>query len=140
MRKILRTMVLFFMIIILASMIACGGDETPEITESQEISTGTIIIGVTDQPDKDITSIVVTANLIEASVTNTEEGDNWQTLLDTETPISRLRGQFYDYHGTKLMPTYHPAYLLRNPHGKKDVWEDMKKIAKELGVKIPRKK
>ena len=63
-----------------------------------------------------------------------------QTLLNTETPISRLRGQFYDYHGTKLMPTYHPAYLLRNSGGKKDVWEDMKKVAKELGLKIPPKK
>jgi len=63
-----------------------------------------------------------------------------QTLLDTETPISRLRGKFYDYRGVKLMPTYHPAYLLRNPGEKKDVWEDMKKVAKELGLKIPRKR
>lgn len=62
-----------------------------------------------------------------------------QTLLNTETPISKLRGQFYDYQGAKLMPTYHPAYLLRNSIGKKDVWEDMKKIAKELGIKLPKK-
>jgi uracil-DNA glycosylase family 4 len=60
-----------------------------------------------------------------------------QTLLNTETPISKLRGNFHDYHGTKLMPTYHPAYLLRNPSEKKTVWEDMKMIAKELGIKIP---
>ncbi|MFH1836676.1 MAG: uracil-DNA glycosylase [Candidatus Omnitrophota bacterium] len=60
-----------------------------------------------------------------------------QTLLNTETPISRLRGEFHDYHGIKLMPTYHPAYLLRNQSGKKDVWEDMQKIAKELGIEIP---
>ena len=60
-----------------------------------------------------------------------------QTLLNSERPISRLRGTFYDYHGIKLMPTYHPAYLLRNPGGKKEVWEDMQKIAKELGLKIP---
>lgn len=59
-----------------------------------------------------------------------------QTLLNTETPISKLRGTFHDYHGVKLMPTYHPAYLLRNPSGKKDVWEDMQLIAKELGIKI----
>jgi len=63
-----------------------------------------------------------------------------QTLLQTETTISRLRGKFYDYHGIKLMPTYHPAYLLRNQSGKKDVWEDMKAIAKELGLKLPQKK
>ncbi len=63
-----------------------------------------------------------------------------QTLLDTETPISKLRGNFHDYHGVKLMPTYHPAYLLRNSIGKKDVWEDMKMIATELGLKIPERK
>jgi len=63
-----------------------------------------------------------------------------QTLLNTETPISRIRGDFFDYRGIKLIPTYHPAYLLRNPSGKKDVWEDMKKIAGELGLKVPRKK
>jgi len=62
-----------------------------------------------------------------------------QTLLDTETPISGLRGKFHDHNGIKLMPTYHPAYLLRNPEGKKDVWADMKKIAKELGLEIPKK-
>jgi len=63
-----------------------------------------------------------------------------QTLLNNETSISRLRGRFYDYHGIKLMPTYHPAYLLRNSRGKKDVWQDMKLVAKELGLKIPQKK
>ncbi len=59
-----------------------------------------------------------------------------QTLLNTETPISKLRGSFHDYRGIKLMPTYHPAYLLRNPAGKREVWLDMKKIAKELGLEI----
>lgn len=62
-----------------------------------------------------------------------------QTLLNTETPIGTLRGKFYDFRGIKLMPTYHPAYLLRNPGGKKEVWADMKLIAKELGIKVPRK-
>ncbi|MGB2601773.1 MAG: uracil-DNA glycosylase [Candidatus Omnitrophota bacterium] len=63
-----------------------------------------------------------------------------QTLLNTETPISKLRGKFYDYNGIKLMPTYHPAYLLRNSSGKKEVWQDMQAIAKELGLKIPRRR
>ena len=63
-----------------------------------------------------------------------------QTLLNTETPISKLRGNFHDYQGVKLMPTYHPAYLLRNSHAKKDVWEDMQLAAKELGISIPEKK
>jgi len=51
-----------------------------------------------------------------------------QTLLRTETPISRLRGQVFDYRGAKLIPTFHPAYLLRNPSSKREVWEDMKLV------------
>jgi DNA polymerase len=49
-----------------------------------------------------------------------------QVLLRTKEPISKLRGRFYSYQGIPLLPTYHPAYLLRNPHEKKTVWEDMK--------------
>ncbi len=49
-----------------------------------------------------------------------------QWLLKTMDPISRIRGRLGDYNGIKVMPTYHPAYLLRNPSAKKDVWEDMK--------------
>ncbi len=51
-----------------------------------------------------------------------------QALLRTREPISRLRGQFIDYRGTKLMATFHPAYLLRNPGEKRRVWEDVQKI------------
>jgi uracil-DNA glycosylase family 4 len=51
-----------------------------------------------------------------------------QALLRTKEPISRLRGQFIDYRGFKLMATYHPAYLLRNPNEKRKVWEDVQKI------------
>ncbi len=57
-----------------------------------------------------------------------------QTLLESEEPISRLRGKFHDFRGIKLMPTFHPAYLLRNPGDKKIVWEDMQKIMRELGI------
>jgi len=66
-----------------------------------------------------------------------------QTLLQVETPISKIRGTFLEWHGIPVMPTYHPAYLLRNPSAKKDVWEDMKKLHAELcartGREIPRK-
>jgi len=55
-----------------------------------------------------------------------------QTLLRTESSITALRGSFKDYFGTKVMPTYHPAYLLRNPQDKRLVWEDMKKVLREL--------
>jgi uracil-DNA glycosylase family 4 len=54
-----------------------------------------------------------------------------QTLLGTEERISSLRGRFHAYQGAKLMPTYHPAFLLRNPQFKKAVWEDMKRIREE---------
>jgi len=54
-----------------------------------------------------------------------------QTLLKTDSKISSLRGQFHDFHGAKLMPTYHPAFLLRNPQFKRDVWEDMKMVRDE---------
>jgi len=50
------------------------------------------------------------------------------TLLRTDAPISRLRGTFHEYHGAKLLPTFHPAYLLRSPERKRDVWDDMKKV------------
>ncbi|MGE0703939.1 MAG: uracil-DNA glycosylase [Vicinamibacterales bacterium] len=55
-----------------------------------------------------------------------------QTLLRTEEPISRLRGRIFDYRGAKLIPTFHPAYLLRNPASKREVWEDMKLVKRLL--------
>ena len=51
-----------------------------------------------------------------------------QTLLDTQASLSSLRGTFHNYKGISLMPTYHPAYLLRNPAGKRAVWEDVQKV------------
>ena len=53
-------------------------------------------------------------------------------LLKTAEPITRLRGRVGEYEGIPVMPTYHPAYLLRNPAGKKDVWEDMKDVLRLL--------
>ena len=55
-----------------------------------------------------------------------------QTLLQSKVPITKVRGNWHSYHGIKLMPTFHPAYLLRNPADKKLVWEDIKKVIKEL--------
>jgi len=57
-----------------------------------------------------------------------------RTLLDTDTPISRLRGRLHDYLGIPLLPTYHPAFLLRNPERKRDVWEDMKLLMGRMGI------
>jgi uracil-DNA glycosylase family 4 len=50
-----------------------------------------------------------------------------QALLRTQDPISRIRGHVYDFRGAKLIPTFHPAYLLRNPSSKRESWEDLKK-------------
>jgi DNA polymerase len=59
-----------------------------------------------------------------------------RALLRTLDPISRLRGRVYDYRGAKLIPTFHPAYLLRNPSSKREVWEDMKLVRKLLKSEV----
>ncbi len=51
-----------------------------------------------------------------------------KALLNINEPISKIRGEFYDYNGIKLMPTFNPAYLLRDPSKKREVWEDMKQV------------
>jgi uracil-DNA glycosylase family 4 len=62
-----------------------------------------------------------------------------KNLLGVEQGITRLRGKWLNYRGIPVMPTFHPAYLLRSPAGKKDVWEDMKAILARLGRPIPGK-
>jgi DNA polymerase len=59
-----------------------------------------------------------------------------QTLLQTDTPISRLRGSMQEYRGIQVMCTYHPAYLLRNPSAKREVWEDMKKLMAKMRIAL----
>ncbi len=59
-----------------------------------------------------------------------------QNLLDTKTPISRMRGSFHEYMGIRVMPTFHPSYLLQNPSKKREVWEDIKKVMVELGLPV----
>jgi len=55
-----------------------------------------------------------------------------QTMLQSGAPISRLRGEFHDIDGIRVIATFHPAYLLRSPEKKREVWEDMKQIRAEL--------
>ena len=62
-----------------------------------------------------------------------------QTLLRSKEPISKLRGQFHDFHGIPLMPTFHPRFLLRNPAMKREVWEDMKQVMQRLGAELSHK-
>ena len=59
-----------------------------------------------------------------------------QTLLETTTPIGRMRGKFFDYLGIRTVCTYHPAYLLRNPAAKKDCWEDMQMLMHAMGLSV----
>ena len=59
------------------------------------------------------------------------------TLLETSESIGRLRGRFHDWRGIRVMATYHPAYLLRNPPAKRMVWDDMKMLMKEMGIEVP---
>jgi DNA polymerase len=59
-----------------------------------------------------------------------------QTLLDTQQSIGRLRGKFFTYQDIEVMCTYHPAYLLRNPAAKKEVWDDMQMLMAKMGVKL----
>jgi len=59
-----------------------------------------------------------------------------QTLLDVKTPITRMRGVWHDYRGVKVMPTFHPAYLLRNPGDKRLVWADIKLVMAELELPL----
>jgi len=59
-----------------------------------------------------------------------------QSLLREQTPITRLRGQWREYQGIPLMPTFHPAYLLRSPQEKGKVWEDLKQVMKRLDLPL----
>ncbi len=62
-----------------------------------------------------------------------------QTLLRETTPISRLRGRWFEYGGAKLMPTFHPAYLLRSPEEKKKAWQDLQAVMAALGRPLARR-
>jgi len=58
-----------------------------------------------------------------------------QSLLKIEKPLEHFRGKFYDYNGIKVMPTFHPSLLLKNPEYKRQVWEDMKLVMENAGSK-----
>ena len=62
-----------------------------------------------------------------------------KTLLAINAPMSEFRGRWYDFRGTKLAVTYHPAFLLRDPRQKKETWKDLQMVMKDLGLPIPEK-
>jgi len=63
-----------------------------------------------------------------------------RALLDVQLGITKMRGHWYTFRDIPIMPTFHPAYLLRNPAAKREVWEDMKAVLEKLGRKPPSKK
>ena len=62
-----------------------------------------------------------------------------KSLLAINAPMSELRGRWYDFRGTKLAVTYHPAFLLRDPRQKKETWKDLQMVMKEMGLPLPEK-
>ena len=62
-----------------------------------------------------------------------------KTLLAVNAPMAELRGRWYDFRGTKLAVTYHPAFLLRDPRQKKEAWKDLQMVMKKLGWEVPKK-
>ena len=63
-----------------------------------------------------------------------------QFLLETEEPITRLRGRWGTRQGIAVMPTFHPSFLLRQPERKKEAWEDLQQVLRKLGLPVPGKK
>ncbi len=61
-----------------------------------------------------------------------------QNLLETTQSLGKLRGRFHDYQGIKVLCTYHPAYLLRNPNAKRPTWEDMQMLMAAMGIELPK--
>jgi DNA polymerase len=62
-----------------------------------------------------------------------------KTLLAINAPMIELRGRWFDFRGTRLAVTYHPAFLLRDPRQKKETWKDLQMVMQELGLKAPAK-
>ena len=62
-----------------------------------------------------------------------------KALLDVQLGITKMRGNWYNFQGIPIMPTFHPAYLLRNPAAKKDVWQDMQTVLAKLGREVPKR-
>lgn len=63
-----------------------------------------------------------------------------QNLLETTVPVGKLRGKIHEYRGARVVVTYHPSYLLRNPSAKKDTWEDIRMLLREMGLPLPERK
>ena len=93
------------------------------------------------EPDEIVTCLPflkAQLSLIKPEVICTLGRISAQSIIDSHLKITRDRGQWYTFMDIPLMPTFHPAYLLRYPQAKRQVWEDVQKIMKKLGLKDPR--
>jgi len=111
--------------IYIANIIKCRppGNRTPERDECETCSPFLMRQIATIQP-----KVIVALGAVAA-----------KTLLAVNAPMMELRGRWYDFRGTKLAVTYHPAFLLRDPRQKKEAWKDLQRVMKELGLPIPAK-
>ncbi len=90
-----------------------------------------------DEVDNCIGYLKKQISLIKPEVIITLGAVSTHNLLGITTPISRLRGNFTNYMGITVMPTFHPSYLLQNPSKKRETWEDIKKVMEMLGLDSP---
>ncbi len=90
-----------------------------------------------DEVDSCIGYLKKQISLINPEVIITLGAVSTHNLLGVTTPISKLRGNFTDYMGITVMPTFHPSYLLQNPSKKRETWEDIKKVMEMLGLNMP---
>ena len=90
-----------------------------------------------DEVDSCIGYLKKQISLINPEVIITLGAVSTHNLLGITTPISKLRGNFTDYMGITVMPTFHPSYLLQNPSKKRETWEDIKKVMEMLGLNLP---
>jgi DNA polymerase len=111
--------------IYIANIIKCRppGNRTPERDECETCSPFLMRQIATIQP-----KVLVALGAVAA-----------KTLLAINAPMSELRGKWYDFRGTKLAVTYHPAFLLRDPRQKKEAWKDLQMVMKDLGLVAPPK-
>jgi uracil-DNA glycosylase len=109
----------------IANIIKCRppGNRTPERDECETCSPFLMRQIATIKP-----KVVVALGAVAA-----------KTLLAINSPMSDLRGRWYDFRGTKLAVTYHPAFLLRDPRQKKEAWKDLQMVMKELELPVPAK-
>ncbi len=108
-----------------------SGDLLKKILAAMNLSSEYVFICNAD----DLKSVEEKIKVISPKVVITLGTKAGQSLLKLQHPLEQFRGRFHDYHGIKVMPTFHPSLLLQQPEYKRQVWEDMKLVMKYSGLK-----